>query len=180
MRPRFVVAAIVVIALVVMGVLLAPSNRSRREPLGMSPSAPAAVTPSPSESPSASPTSSAPLVSPSPSPSPPVVAQAPQAPAARPAPPAPPAALRNFETWEGPDEAVASWYSQRCGRDVLRFGVQQYTKGASSVMNPPDVADLGYRSGNRRLYGNRGAPGALYVTSDGAIFQEWLAVGETC
>lgn len=76
---------------------------------------------------------------------------------------------------------MATFQSTRCGREVLRFGAQQYTSGASGVSNPGGIANLGYSTGNRQLWGDRGAPSTLYITADGGkSFTEWLAVSENC
>lgn len=84
-------------------------------------------------------------------------------------------------TWKGPDEAVSTFQSARCGRAVLRFGAQQYTAGMSGVSNPGGIVNLGYSSGARQLWGDRGAPSTLYITSDGGrTFTEWLGVSENC
>lgn len=83
--------------------------------------------------------------------------------------------------WNGPDDAVATWFSESCQREVLRFGVQQYTPGRSVDDVPPHISYLGYHLGDRRLYGDRGAPGELYVSADeGQTFQEWLATDQMC
>lgn len=96
-----------------------------------------------------------------------------------PAPPAP--AEEGVTIWNGPDEAVATWFSESCNRDVLRFGAQQYQQGRSVNEVPPNVSYLGYHLGDRRLWGDRGAPSVLYVTSDGgATFREWLATDQRC
>lgn len=175
-KPRVLIASIAAAGLILSGIFLMLAPEANEVADG-EPS-PSAAPPSLSEP---SPVESVAAPAESPLASPPSLAQAPQAPRARPAPPVPPSGLRDFKTWSGPDQAVASWYSERCRREVLRFGAQQYSKGPAGVRLPPDMGDLGYSAGAQRLYGNRGAPGSLYVTSDGGhTFSEWLAVAESC
>jgi hypothetical protein len=174
-RPSVLITSIAAAGLLVSGVFLmmAPEGEEKSASKPSASAAPPSLTATPVESiagpaeqPPSSPTS---------------MAEIPQAPGARPAPPAPPNTLRGFKIWEGPDQAVASWYSERCGREVLRFGAQQYSKGPARVPLPPEMGPLDYSAGTQRLYGNRGAPGSLYVTSNGgSTFSEWLAVAESC
>ncbi|HEX2258940.1 MAG TPA: hypothetical protein VHJ40_04275, partial [Actinomycetota bacterium] len=108
-KPRVLITSIAAAGLLLSGIflMLAPEadEVADQEP---SPSAapPSLSEPSPLEPPSA----------PAEPPSPPLLTQAPQAPRARPAPPVPQSGLRDFKTWSGPDQAVASWYSERCRR----------------------------------------------------------------
>ncbi|MGQ0679356.1 MAG: hypothetical protein ACT4OM_06855 [Actinomycetota bacterium] len=98
-----------------------------------------------------------------------------------PRPPAPTPGVAGLTVWSGPDEAVATFRSQRCGREVLRFGAQQYTTGLTGLTATAEIAFLGYSSGPRQLWGDRGAPATLYITTDGGqTFTEWLAVSENC
>lgn len=173
-KPSVLITTTAVAGLLVSGILLMMAPNADK-------GAGTRATPSASPRSLSVPTPLEPITTPAePQVGPPPQAQIPQAPNARPAPPAAPSRLRDFKTWEGPDQAVASWYSERCGREVLRFGAQQYSKGAVSMGLPPDVQDLGYFAGVQKLYGNRGAPGTVYVTSDGNTFSEWLAVAESC
>lgn len=95
--------------------------------------------------------------------------------------PIPPGGDDEQTIWDGSDNAVASWFSEACNREVLRFGAQQYTSGAMVNSVPPNVSNLEYRLGQRQLYGDRGAPSTLYVTADGGeTFQEWFATDQTC
>jgi hypothetical protein len=83
--------------------------------------------------------------------------------------------------WKGPDRAVSTYQSVPCGREVLRFGAQTYAPGISGRPNPGGISDLGYSLGKRHLWGDRGAPSTLYVTTDaGKTFYEWLAVADSC
>lgn len=106
-------------------------------------------------------------------------------------PPAPPTTVARadepaprpsaVEAWAGPDNAVATWYSPTCGREVLSYGAQQYAVGSKVDRVPAEVMDLGYRSGTKELWGDRGAPTTLYATADkGKSFEEWIAVDTTC
>lgn len=93
----------------------------------------------------------------------------------------PAGARRDHFVWSGPDDAVESWYSQTCRREVLKFGVQQYAPGGQAASVPPGVSYLGYHLGDRQIWGDRGAPTTLYATADrGESFQEWFAVEDDC
>lgn len=94
---------------------------------------------------------------------------------------APVAPAQDRVVWDGPDEAVATWTSSSCARQVLAFGAQQYVPGGTVDAVPDEVTFLGYRSGSTELWGDRGAPTILYTTNDkGATFQEWVASDQTC
>lgn len=87
---------------------------------------------------------------------------------------------RNYRVWSGPDQAVASWKSARCG-DVVQFGAQLYTQGGKVNDVPEGVEYLGYSLDNQQLWGDRGAARTLYVTtSAGKSFVEWLSTDENC
>lgn len=95
--------------------------------------------------------------------------------------PSPPEGVRNLVVWDGPDDAVATWFSESCRREVLSFGPQQYAPGGQRRSVPPEVEYLGYRDGDRQLWGDRGVTTTLYITTDGGrTLREWLAVEESC
>lgn len=169
--------AVILPVLALAGLMLFADRAQRSDPepepevSSPTPSAETQTSPSPAPQTSANPTST-----PSPSEAAPAAS-----PAAVPQPPVPAAGVTGVTTWEGPDEAVATFSSQRCGREVLRFGAQQYTPGLTGVPNPGGISNLGYSSGSRQLWGDRGAPSTLYITTDGGrTFTEWLAVSENC
>lgn len=88
---------------------------------------------------------------------------------------------RDYAVWEGPDEAVASWFSITCNREALQYGAQQYFPFGDVGNVPQEVQSLGYRRDSTELWGDRGAVRSLYTTSDGGrTFQEWVAVNENC
>lgn len=131
----------------------------------------------PGDSPPEAGSSPSPRESPSPSPSPtPEVTDPPAPPGPSPVPPG----TRDFAVWEGPDDAVTTYFSERCQREVLTFGQQQYAPGGMVDEVPAEAEDLEYRQGERRLWGNRGSPQVLYMTTDDRTFQEWFAVEESC
>lgn len=180
MRAKIILTALVLLALALSGLLLlgdrAQRSRDPDPPANAPVSSPASVPASPSPSPAVSLPPAAPSASPLPPATPP-----PASPPAVPRPPAPSTGVSGLTAWKGPDEAVATFQSRRCGREVLRFGAQQYTAGLSGVPNPGGIAYLGYSSGGRQLWGDRGAPSTLYITGDGGrTFTEWLAVSENC
>lgn len=83
--------------------------------------------------------------------------------------------------WDGPDEAVSTYFSDRCEREVLRFGAQAYRASGTVGSVPDHIAYMGYRHGERQLWGDRATPNPLYVTRDGgASFTEWVATSEDC
>jgi hypothetical protein len=95
--------------------------------------------------------------------------------------PIPPGGAEEQTIWNGSDDAVATWFSEACNREVLRFGAQQYASGAMVNSVPPNVSYLEYQLGDRRLFGDRGAPSTLYVTADGGeTFREWFATDQNC
>lgn len=101
-------------------------------------------------------------------------------PQASPQPPPAPPGSRNFEVWNGPDDAVATWDSAKCGQ-VLRLGAQLYLPGGKVAKLPEGVGKLGYSLGSRELWGDRGTPRTLYVTTDkGKSFVEWLSTDQEC
>lgn len=93
--------------------------------------------------------------------------------------PADPATQRR--TWDGPDEAVQSFFSDVCRREVLMYGQQVYFIGDKTTKVAPDVKFLGYSRDEQQLWGDIGSPSVLYVTADaGKTFQEWRASSEQC
>ncbi|MEO7804671.1 MAG: hypothetical protein ABIS18_10200 [Actinomycetota bacterium] len=95
--------------------------------------------------------------------------------------PSPTTVQESITTWDGPDDAVSTWLSAQCNREVLAFGAQQYEQAGVVGRIPTGVEYLGYHLGERRLFGDRGAPNTLYVSADGGrTYQEWLAVDSQC
>lgn len=93
--------------------------------------------------------------------------------------PADPRSQRHI--WAGPDEAVQSFYSTTCQKEILTYGQQNYYPGESKGSVPNGVTFLGYRLENQQLWGDRGSPASLYVTVDGGrTFREWLATTDQC
>lgn len=98
-----------------------------------------------------------------------------------PQPQSSPTQRRDSAAWDGPDNAVTTFFSQNCNREVLQYGAQQYSPGTQTSSVPPDVEYMGYSSGKKQLWGDRGAPSVLYVTEDGGkTFLQWEASDEGC
>lgn len=95
--------------------------------------------------------------------------------------PAPVEPAEGATIWDGPDEAVSTFYSETCQREVLRFGAQAYRASGTVGSVPNHVSYLGYSHGERQLWGDRATPDPLYVTRNGgASFTEWMATSEDC
>lgn len=91
-----------------------------------------------------------------------------------------PAEHPDYHVWNGPDGAVATWQSPKCGQ-VMQFGAQLYLPGGKISLLPREVEYLGYSLGEQQLWGDRGAPKSLYVTKDkGKTFVEWDATDQDC